>query len=54
MDYYRLLISQDSPLLKYSATDYRVFAISTQNYATFYNRKDPDAYDAFFKRYYLK
>ncbi len=53
MGYYRHLLQPESPLLKYPASDYRLFVISTQNYATFYNRKDPDAYDAFFKRYYL-
>ncbi len=54
MNYYRHLGDEESPLRQYADGDYRRFSISTQNYATFYNRKNPDAYDAFFKKYYLK
>ncbi len=53
MGYYRHLCQQESPLRAYSDTDYTVFAISTQNYATFYNRKRPEAYMPFFQRYYI-
>ena len=54
MSYYRHLAQDDSPLRQYPESDYRLFALSSPNYATFYNRKDPDAYAAFFRRYYLK
>ena len=54
MGYYRHLQQEESPLRKYADADHREFAISTQNYATFYNRKDPVAYEAFFKKYLLK
>ena len=54
MSYYNHLASPESPLRQYNEGDYTLFAISTQNYATFYNRKDPDAYALFFKKYLLK
>ena len=54
MGYYRHLGQEESPLRQYSDADHREYAISTQNYATFYNRKDPVAYEAFFKKYHLK
>ena len=53
MNYYHHLAQEDSPLRRYADADHREFAISNQNYATFYSRKDPDAYDLFFKKYYL-
>ena len=52
--YYRHLLGDQSPLRQYADADHREFAISTQNYATLYNRKQPDAYEAFFRKYYLK
>lgn len=54
MGYYRHLQQQESPLRQYADADHREYAISTQNYATFYNRKDPVAYDAYFRKYHLK
>ena len=54
MSYYRHLAQEESPLRQYSDADHQEFAISTQNYATFYNRKNPAAYWAFFRKYYLK
>lgn len=54
MGYYRHLQQQESPLRQYADADHREYAISTQNYATFYNRKDPVAYEAFFRKYHLK
>ncbi len=54
MRYYQHLQHKESPLSELNPADHREFAISTQNYSTFYNRKDPDAYDLFFKKYYLK
>ena len=54
MDYYTHLFRPESPLSQLNAADYRVFPISTQNYTTFYNRKDVEAYNEFFERYYKK
>ncbi|MBR4230414.1 MAG: tetratricopeptide repeat protein [Bacteroidales bacterium] len=53
MGYYRHLLQDDGPLSRYPKSDITIYAISTQNYATFYNRKDPSAYDPFFKKYYF-
>ena len=52
--YYRHLQQSESPLRRYADSDHTEFVISTQNYATFYNRKNIDAYMAFFRKYYLK
>lgn len=54
MGYYRHLSGEESPLRQYSDNDHYEFVISTQNYATFYNRKDLEAYNAFFRKYHLK
>ena len=54
LGYYRHLSSSESPLQQYAPTDYTHFIISTQNYATFYNRKNIQAYLAFFRKYYNK
>ncbi len=54
MGYYHHLQQSESPLRQYAESDYRCYALSTQNYATFYNRKDLDAYDAYFRKYHLK
>ena len=54
MGYWRHLQGEESPLRKYADSDHQEFAITTQNYATFYNRKNPDAYIPFFNKYYLK
>lgn len=54
MGYWRHLQQQESPLRQYADADHLEYIISTQNYATFYNRKDPVAYEPFFKKYYLK
>ena len=53
MAYYRHLTSEESPLRQLADTDHTEFIISTQNYATFYNRKNIEAYMAFFRKYYL-
>ncbi len=53
MGYYRHIMQDDSPLTRYPKGQITVYAISTQNYATFYNRKNPSAYEPFFKKYYL-
>ncbi len=53
MGYWSHLQQQESPLSALAPTDHHEFAISTQNYATFYNRKDPVAYMHFFRKYYI-
>ena len=52
LGYYRHLQSPDSPLRQHADKDYSLFVISTQNYATFYNKKNIQAYLAFFRKYY--
>lgn len=54
MLYYTHLLLPEGPLAQYDPKDYVVFAISTQNYTTFYNRKNIDAYAAFFEKYYKR
>ena len=54
LGYCRHLTQADGPLSRYSPGDIIVYAISTQNYATFYNRKDPAAYEPFYRKYYTK
>ena len=54
LNYWRHLQQEESPLRQYADKDYQFFPITTQNYATFYNRKDVEAYMLFFNRYYLK
>ena len=53
-NYWSHLNQDDSPLRAYSDNDVQSFFISTQNYATFYNRKKLDAYLPFFRKYHLK
>ena len=52
MLYYTHLQQSESPLTEFNSDYYEVFAISTQNYTTFYNRKNIEAYRLFFKKYY--
>ena len=54
MDYVMHLSLDDSPLRQYNEADYHVFPISTQNYTTFYSRKNIAAYKEFLDRYYKK
>ena len=54
MGYYRHLGQEESPLRQLSDKDYTYFIISTQNYSTFYNRKNIPAYMAYFRKYHLK
>ena len=53
MNYWSHLQQDESPLHQIAAGDHVEFPITSQNYATFYNRKDPAAYLPFFKKYYL-
>ena len=51
--YYQHLGSDESPLHQLNPNDYTFFFISTQNYATFYNRKNIPAYMAYFRKYHI-
>ena len=53
LNYWSHLKQEESPLRQYADSDHIEFPITSQNYATFYNRKDPAAYLPFFKKYYL-
>lgn len=53
MEYWNHLQSAESPLSKYDKKDYYVYPFSTQNYNTFYKRKNIEAYKLFFDRYYM-
>ena len=52
MLYYTHLQQPESPLNEFNSDYYEIFPISTQNYTTFYNRKNVEAYRLFFKKYY--
>ena len=54
MDYYTHIQLPGGPLENLDRADYVIFPISNQNYSTFYNRKDIEAYRKFFVKYYLK
>ncbi|MBP5548708.1 MAG: tetratricopeptide repeat protein [Bacteroidales bacterium] len=51
-EYRTHLLLEEGPLTKYDPKDYIVFSISTQNYNTFYNQKNIDAYRRFYEYYY--
>lgn len=51
-DYRTHLLLEGGPLTKYDPADYTVFSISTQNYNTFYNQKNIEAYRKFYEKYY--
>lgn len=54
-EHYRThLLLDGGPLSKYDPKDYIVFSISTQNYNTFYNQKNIEAYKKFYEYYYKK
>ncbi len=53
-DYKTHLLLDGGPLSKYNPKDYVVFSISTQNYNTFYNQKNIEAYRRFYEKYYKK
>ena len=53
-DFARHLRREEGPMTDYSADDYQIFAISKQNYTTLYNRKQVDAYNMFYNKYYVK
>ena len=53
MNYYNSMQSDSSPLSTYDRNSFVHFVISTQNYPTFYNRQNIEAYLKFFKLMYL-
>lgn len=53
-DYWEHIQAQDGPLSGYNQDYYTVIPISTQNYQTFYNKKNLDVYLEFLRRYYKK
>ena len=52
MEYYAFITKDGGALSKFDKADYKVFAISIQNYQTFYNQKNTPIYEKFFKKYY--
>ena len=52
MDYFQFLTKDGGYLDKFDKSDYKVFAISIQNYQTFYNQKNTNIYEKFFNKYY--
>lgn len=53
-DFARHLAKPEGPMAEYNSDDFQIFAISKQNYTTFYNRKKVDAYKLFYDKYYTK
>lgn len=53
-DYWHHILSPDGPLAGYNSEFYTVIPISTQNYQTFYNKKNLDVYNEFLNKYYRK
>lgn len=53
MQYYNAMQSDASPLAPYKEKGFEHFVISTQNYPTFFNRQNIQAYLKFFKLMYL-
>ncbi len=54
MDYYNFLTQRSEILKGIDKKYYKCFVISVQNYPTFYNQKNVDAYEKFFRKYYIK
>ena len=54
MEYYQFLTKDGGSLDKFDKADYKVFAITIQNYQTFYNQKNVSVYEKFFNKYYKK
>lgn len=53
-DYKTHILLDGGPLTKYNTADYVIFSLSTQNYSTFYNQKNIEAYRRFYDYYYKK
>lgn len=54
LDYWNYLINKSDALKKFNKRYYSSFVISVQNYQTFYNKKNVEAYRKFFQKYYIK
>ncbi|MBQ4377231.1 MAG: hypothetical protein II793_06020, partial [Bacteroidales bacterium] len=54
IDYVTHLLLDSGPLKQFDPADYVIFPISTQNYTTFYSRKQIDAYREFYDKFYKK
>lgn len=55
MDYYDILVKNETFAPNIANNNITVYAISATNYSTYYNKKDQrEFYDKFFKDYYLK
>ena len=54
MDYWNYITVKADALKKFDPKHYTSFVISVQNYQTFYNKKNIEAYRKFFEKYYLK
>lgn len=54
MQYYNAMQSEGSPLSVYDRKSFEHFVITTQNYPTFFNRQNIQAYLKFFSLMYLK
>ncbi len=53
MDYWNYLVKSSDFLKKFNKSHYTSFVISVQNYQTFYNKKNIEAYSKFFNKYYI-
>ena len=54
LDYWNYIINKSDALKKFNKKYYSSFVISVQNYQTFYNKKNVEAYRKFFEKYYIK
>ena len=54
INYWTHLQLEEGPLRQFNAADFVGFPISTQNYTTFYSRKNIEAYKEFFDKFYNK
>ena len=54
MDYWNYINTKADALKKFDKKHYSSFVISVQNYQTFYNKKNIEAYRKFFEKYYIK
>ena len=54
MEYWQFLTKEGGTLDKFDKADYKVFAITIQNYQTFYSQKNISVYEKFFNKYYKK
>lgn len=53
LEYWKILTKDGGYLKRFDKADYKSFVISIQNYQTFYNQKNIEAYDKFYQKYYM-